>query len=131
MAIDASPTAESNGTERRKKRSEDPLVALHYQLSAALRESDASAVVLADASGVVVAGVGSWALCEELAAYAPLIARNDVSADGGRIQELREAVEIRSLVIEGQEVLLCSRGAAAASLGRAAEGVKRILKRAA
>ncbi|MFO0677701.1 MAG: hypothetical protein U0169_14290 [Polyangiaceae bacterium] len=133
MGFDAANSNTEGTSERRKRRSEDPLVALHFQLSTALRESEAAAVVLADMSGVVVAGAGSWALCEELAAYAPLIARNDVAAEGGRIQELRGHVEVRTLVVEGQEVLLCARGVPAfgTALVRAAEGVKRILKRAA
>lgn len=56
--------------ERRRKRSSDPLVALHYQLSYARLDGAADTLVLADDSGVMVAGSGPWAACEELAAYA-------------------------------------------------------------
>ena len=63
--------------DRRRRRSSDPLVALHYQLSSARTRGDLDAIVVADPSGVVVAGAGSWPLCEELAAYAPLLAEGD------------------------------------------------------
>ena len=66
-----------SGTEaedRRRRRSADPLVALHYQLSVTRSRGELDAIVVADASGVVVAGAGSWPVCEELAAYAPLLA---------------------------------------------------------
>ena len=61
--------------ERRKQRSTDPLVALHYQLAQSKTRSSVEAIVLADPSGVVVAGAGSWVVCEELAAYAPLFSQ--------------------------------------------------------
>src|ERR1700722_12760211 len=60
--------------DRRRKRSVDPLVALHYKLAYARKNGALDAIVVADSSGVVVAGAGSWATCEELAAYAPLLA---------------------------------------------------------
>src|SRR5208282_2231924 len=68
--------------DRRRKRSQDPLIALHYQLAHARQDGELEAIVLADTSGIVVAGAGSWATCEELAAYAPLLAR-----EGGVWQE--------------------------------------------
>ena len=61
--------------DRRKQRSTDPLVALHYQLAQSKLRSAAEAIVLADGAGVVVAGAGSWVICEELAAYAPLFSQ--------------------------------------------------------
>lgn len=130
-------------SERRRRRSEDPLVALHYQLSSTRARGELDAIVVADASGVVVAGAGSWPVCEELAAYAPLLADGhwaEMSAPvSSRVDSLREHVEVRSLSIGGQEVLLCARRTersrtterAASDLERAAAGVSRILLRAA
>jgi hypothetical protein len=123
--------------DRRRKRSLDPLVALHYKLAHARKNGALDAIVVADASGVVVAGAGSWATCEELAAYAPLLARED--EDGmslpvaSRVESMRATVGVRTMVIEGQEVLVCARGGMGrdASLEDAAEGVVRILQRAA
>ena len=69
--------------DRRQRRSVDPLIALHYHLAQARTQSSLDAIVVADASGVVVAGAGSWAACEELAAYAPLLARAPAPGEGG------------------------------------------------
>ncbi len=126
--------------DRRRKRSEDPLVALHYQLAHARHEGRLEAIVVADDAGVVVAGAGAWATCEELAAYAPLLAQGvwtepglqDLGRDS-RVAELRTEVDVQPVDIEGQRVLLCARGGwmRALAMEKAAEGVARILKRAA
>ncbi len=99
--------------DRRRRRSSDPLVALHYQLSSTRARGELDAIVVADASGVVVAGSGSWPVCEELAAYAPLLAdgawaqmSDNVSS---RVDALRKDVEVRAISVAGQEVLLCAR----------------------
>jgi hypothetical protein len=123
--------------ERRRRRSEDPLVALHYQLTQARQEGRLEAIVIADDAGVVVAGAGSWAVCEELAAYAPLLAQGMWTEPGlsgeSRVAELRTEVDVQSVEIEGQRVLLCAWGGRmrTAALHKAAEGVVRILGRAA
>jgi|GEM_PF-441629 len=118
-----------NTEDRRRNRSQDPLIALHYQLSRARHDGAIDTLVLADPSGVVVAGAGSWAACEELAAYAPLFARPGLGGDDGggagdavssRIAELRAEVSVRELTIAGQEVLLCARGRGADVEGEAA-----------
>jgi hypothetical protein len=99
--------------ERRVRRSEDPLVALHYQLSTTRARGELDAIVVADASGVVVAGAGSWPVCEELAAYAPLLAEGQwatmTSQVSSRVDALRALVTVRSLSIDGQEVHVCAR----------------------
>ncbi len=132
-----------NTVERRQRRSADPLVALHYQLSSARHRDDLDAIVVADLSGVVVAGAGSWAACEELAAYAPMLA--DASDDDipkesapSRLDALRGEVSVRSVDVGGQQVLLCSWARAQAAkapseleLSETARGVSRILTQAA
>jgi hypothetical protein len=123
--------------DRRRKRSEDPLVALHYQLAHARHEGRLDAIVVADDAGVVVAGAGAWAVCEELAAYAPLLAQGVWTEPGlvgdSRVAALRTEVDVQAVDVEGQTVLLCARGGwmRATAMERAAEGVARILKRAA
>ncbi len=62
--------------------------------------------MLADDSGVVVAGAGSWALCEEMAAYAPLV------ADGTMPRGVLANVTVHAFAIDGQRVYLCTRGLA-------------------
>jgi hypothetical protein len=119
--------------DRRRKRSDDPLVALHYQLTQVRHEGRLDAIVLADDAGVVVAGAGAWPACEELAAYAPLLAEGvwnepALSADS-RVAELRMDVDVQPVDIEGQSVLLCARGGRmrAMAMEKAAQGVARIL----
>jgi hypothetical protein len=135
--------------ERRKKRSNDPLVALHYQLTNARREGGLDAMVVADDSGIIVAGAGAWAICEELAAYAPLLAQGvwsepGLGADGpghgrehrhgaGRLAELRTDVDVQPVNVDGQTLLLCARGGwmRAKAVENAVGGVARILGKAA
>jgi hypothetical protein len=128
--------------ERRRLRSDDPLVALHHQLASVRQDGGIETVVLADDAGLVVAGAGAWAACEELAAYAPLLAEAFVGSPAGgacgapggdsRIAALRDEVDVRPLDVGGQRVLLCLRGGARRghAADRAAGGVARILGQA-
>ena len=111
--------------ERRTRRSDDMMMALHYQLAFARFEGEFEALVLTDAAGCLVAGAGPWPTCEMLAAFAPLMGRR-VADQYGRPSD----VEIRRLMIDGSEVLLCARGGGRArvpSITRAASGCRRIL----
>ncbi len=140
-----SQVAPPSSDDRRQRRSSDPLVALHYQLSTTRARGELDAIVVADASGVVVAGAGSWPVCEELAAYAPLLAEGAWSSMtdqvSSRVESLRSEVEVRALTVAGQEVLLCARrqrragmeaqAAVTRDLEAAAAGVSRILLSAA
>ncbi len=125
--------------ERRLERSEDPLVALHYQLTRARRDGRLDAIVLADEAGLVVAGAGGWAVCEELAAYAPLIVQGlwgeptREEDRGSHAAALRTKVDVHPVNVEGLTVLLCARGGddRASVMKQAANGVARILMRAA
>lgn len=119
---------------RRRKRSDDPLVALHYQLTHARHEGQLDAIVVADHAGIVVAGAGASAVCEELAAYAPLLAQGlwcepGLNADR-HMAELRTEVDVQPVDVDGQTVLLCARGGwmRAMAVEMAAQGVARILR---
>ncbi len=115
-----------DSTERRTRRSDDTITALHYQLAYARHHGGYEAVVLVDASGTLVAGAGAWPLCEELAAYAPLLDRPD-----GVRAPLRGPVQLQRLSIAGVNVLLAARGPAndngGAAIDGAATGCRRIL----
>jgi hypothetical protein len=121
--------------ERRRQRSQDPLVALHYQLAHARSEGKLEAIVVADDSGVVVAGAGAWAACEELAAYAPILIQGGWREPGlgpaSRVLEVGDQVDVQPVGVGGQTVLLCARGskrsATAEAMKQAAAGVARIL----
>jgi hypothetical protein len=80
-----------------------------------------------------VAASGGWAVCEELAAYAPLLLRADQDAASGRLAEIGVHSDVRAIDVDGQTVLLCARGPRAKSgaMRRVADGVARILSRAA
>jgi hypothetical protein len=119
--------------DRRRRRSDDVITALHYQLSSARSLAELQALVLVDDRGFLVAGAGAWPVCEELAAYAPLLSRPEEIRRrrvGSRVARLSEDAESVRLEIDGSEVLLCGRGGTScrrAALERAAEGCLRIL----
>jgi len=119
--------------DRRRLRSDDPITALHYQLSHARREAALDALVLVDESGCLIAGAGAWPVCEELAAYAPFFIEPTVAesaALGSRIAEIGAEVETRVVPIDDGEALICGRGGGqsrSATLERAAAGCRRIL----
>src|SRR5580765_6488017 len=120
--------------ERRRRRSPDPLVALHYQLTQARRDAALDTLVVADGSGVVVAGAGSWASCEELAAFAPLMFEGTMAPDV--LGDSR--VTIRSVNVGIGRVLFAAKIGAAESdeaksarelaMKRAEQGITRILQ---
>jgi hypothetical protein len=129
--------------ERRRRRSDDTITALHYQLSHTRSEGRLEAVVLVDDTGCLVAGAGAWPVCEELAAFAPLLAdRRAVgsAAVGGRLADIESEVFVSPLSVDGCEALICGRGsdstrapravhpALAELIARAADGCRRILE---
>jgi len=121
------------GTDRRRRRSDDPVTALHYQLAYTRAEAGLDAVVLVDDTGCLVAGAGAWPACEELAAYAPLLANRAAigsAAVGSRIAALEPEVEVHTVSIDGAEAVLCGKGGDGTrrgSIERAAAGCRRIL----
>jgi hypothetical protein len=123
----------ANFVDRRRRRSDDVITALHYQLSRARSLAELEALVLVDDRGFLVAGAGAWPACEELAAYAPLLARPEEIRRRrveNRVASLSREVESLRLEIEGAEVLLCGRGGTSrrrAAIERAAAGCLRIL----
>lgn len=133
--LDSSPPSAFRA-ERRRRRSEDPITALHYQLSAARTAGQLDALVLVDDRGCLVAGAGAWPVCEELSAYAPLLLDPGVVAQvavGTRIAALSSQVEVRALPLDGTEAVLACRGGGErrdAALERAAAGCRRILRAA-
>jgi hypothetical protein len=132
-AVVSEEAVDGAGGERRRRRSEDAITALHYQLAATRWEANLDALVLVDDSGCLVAGVGSWPVCEELAAFAPLLAHPTAIRDAGlgtRLAALSSHVELLRLSLDGVAVLLCGRGGndkRGASIARAAAGCQRIL----
>src|SRR5262249_34980434 len=90
--------------ERRRRRSDDTMTALHYQLASTRSEGHLDAVVLVDDTGCLVAGAGAWPMCEELAAYAPLLANPAEIGNpvvGSRIARLRPHVDVMRVDVDG------------------------------
>ena len=73
--------------ERRAARRANTLSALDELLDAVRRDSDFRALAVADSAGVLVAGSGAFAECEELAAWAPLAARQAAKDDPWKSQK--------------------------------------------
>jgi hypothetical protein len=124
----------SSVAERRRRRSDDPITALHYQLSHTRGAAGLEAVVLVDDSGCLVAGAGAWPLCEELAAFAPLLVDRRAVGNavvGTRLAALESEVFVRPLSLDGGSALLCGRGggdgARADLIAQALDGCRRIL----
>jgi hypothetical protein len=120
--------------DRRRRRSDDPITALHYQLAHTRSEAGLDAVVLVDDAGCLVAGAGAWPLCEELAAFAPLLASPRAvirEAVGTRLAALDPEAFVCPVSLDGVEALLCGRGGSGASadlIARTADGCRRILR---
>lgn len=123
----------ASASERRLRRSEDAVTALHYQLAHARKEGSFDALVLVDGGGALVAGAGSWPVCEELAAFTPLLARRCPRSNevGLAVEALRGKVLFRVMDVDGAEVFLAARtdreSPSATELLRAARGCLRIL----
>ena len=120
--------------ERRKRRSTDPIIALHHQLAAVRTEASLDALVLADHAGCVVAGVGAWPACEELAAYAPFFISGTACCNAHVASEAVKAAQTahyRASRIDGVGVVLCAKGErgkdVSRQMSRALSGCRRIL----
>ena len=120
-------------TERRQNRTESALEALTRLVEASRRRSGVEAVAVSDPSGLLLAGAGAHRLCEELAAWAPLMARG---SDNDTIPSCLDSFEGRTrmcrLSIDGFEIVVsfCGKEAAAPSeLDAVSAGCNRILKR--
>lgn len=115
--------------ERRQRRSDERHIALRYQLEHARDRGGLEALVLADDAGLVVAQSGDYALCAELAAIAPLLAKSIL---GMPLPPLLRGgdIAVRPIRLHGQELYLASLGGGVARdalLSRSTHGVKRIL----
>jgi hypothetical protein len=119
-------------TERRQNRTESALEALTRLVEASRRRAGVDAVTVSDRSGLLLAGAGPHQLCEELAAWAPLMAHR---ADNDTIPSCLDAFEgrtrLRRLRIDGFEIVVSFCGAEpdqASELDAVSAGCSRILK---
>lgn len=119
--------------ERRRDSRRNTLASLQRLLDSARRSGGLEAIAISDETGCLVAGAGAWRACEELAAWAPVLAgeaANDVTPT--RLDVLTRRTEVRRLSVDGIEVFLCGRATparGAPALATAASACERILGR--
>jgi hypothetical protein len=115
--------------ERRGRRSEEHCTALRYQLETTRERGHLSALALTDQDGLLLAFAGESAICEELGAAAPLIARGaPVHLDAPGTHD--DDVVVRAIDCFGEPLFLASLGggvAREALLAHSARGIQRIL----
>ncbi|HTQ05404.1 MAG TPA: hypothetical protein VMI54_16185 [Polyangiaceae bacterium] len=119
--------------DRRLDRTEDALGALAKLAEATRKRAGLAAVTVSDGTGMLLAGAGAHRLCEELAAWAPLVGRG---ADNDTVPSCLDAFEgrtrLRRFAIDGFEIVVsfCGPGAeSSAELDAVSAGCARILKR--
>jgi hypothetical protein len=115
--------------ERRGRRSKEHCTALRYQLESTRERGHLAALALTNRDGLLLAWAGESAICEELGAVAPLIARGapvQLETPGTEAED----VVVRAIDYFGEPVFLASLGggvAREALLAHSARGIQRIL----
>ncbi len=120
-------------TERRHRRTEDVMEALHYQLDACREDAELTAMVVADDYGMCLASSGAHMTCSEIAARLPMLGRKAGDFEGVLLSAAGGVpVTMKRIRVEGAELYACAVGGgdharSAAQLERAEIGVRRIL----
>lgn len=120
-----------NGTERRRRRSSSPHIALTLQLDACC-DDGVDAMVLADGDGLPLASSGDGYACEEIAGRMVIVARRIREFAGTVIGPgQRWDVQMTKFEIDGEELVVCAVGGSADArvrqIARSIGGVQRIL----
>jgi hypothetical protein len=97
--------------ERRHRRTEDVMEAIHFQLDACREDAGLTAMVVADEYGMCLAASGASPLCAEVAARLPILARKAgdfegvlLGASGGM------SVGVKRVRLDGTELFACVLG---------------------
>ena len=119
-------------SDRRQRRTEDVMEALHFQLDACREAAGLTAMVVADEHGMCVAASGAESTCSELAARLPLLGRKAGDFEGVLLGAKGGVpVAMKRIRIDGAELFACAFGGVkerhAMQLVRAEHGVRRIL----
>jgi hypothetical protein len=128
MTVDREELMHKDAGERRGQRSDEHSLALRYQLERTRQRGQLAALALTDSNGLLMAWSGESAVCEELGAMAPLIARGaPISLE---CCDSSEEVVVRAIECFGEPLFLASVGgnmAREALLAHSARGIRRIL----
>jgi hypothetical protein len=97
--------------DRRVHRTENALEALTRLVEASRRRAGAQAVAVSDRTGLLLASAGAHRLCEELAAWAPLMGH---PADNDVVPSFLDCFEgrtsLRRLAVDGIEIVVSFSG---------------------
>ncbi|HEY3497770.1 MAG TPA: hypothetical protein VGK73_23895 [Polyangiaceae bacterium] len=116
--------------ERRRHRSEDALEALTRLLESARRRSGLEALAVTDSTGLLLAGAGASQLCDELAAWAPVMAHAPANDSVPNCLDAFESrTRLRRLRVDGFEIVVACLGQERgdAPLDAVSAGCQRIL----
>lgn len=115
--------------ERRRKRSTYKALALQYWMASVARRNRVVAMILADTSGLLVAGSMKGPEAEELAAVAPLLMRENEQGETVADRH-RLPMSIDRLDVAGNSLYLCAVGEGERcrqGIGQVRNGIERIL----
>jgi hypothetical protein len=117
-------------SERRRTRSTESALALRYQLQTTARKGHLAALVLADADGLLVEGIGNDQVCHEFSAVAPILYQSTLH--GQLPDPLRQhEFQVQTVRVHGETMYLIAVGPTSAHCGpwmaESAMGVTRIL----
>lgn len=98
-------------TERRRRRSDDPLEAMRLQLDACRDDGAVDAMVIFDDQGLRLAGSGDGETCDEVAATLPLVSR-DLDYFEGHLSSPRGTwdLAVRRFAVSGGSLFVCAVG---------------------
>jgi hypothetical protein len=119
-------------SDRRRRRTEDVMEALHMQLDACRADAELTAMIVADEHGMCLAASGEVMTCSEIAARLPMLGRKAGDFDGVLLGAKGGVpVAMKRIRIDGAELFACALGGVkerhAMQLVRAEQGVRRIL----
>ena len=118
--------------ERRRRRSENTTLALHYQLDSGRKAARLDGLVLSDEDGFCLASSGDPEACQEVAARLPFIGRKVPDFEGVLLgTEIGWRIRMKRMAVGGAELYLCAIGNHAEvgdkEMARMGGGVRRIL----
>ena len=118
--------------ERRRRRSENTSLALHYQLDSGRKAARLDGLVLSDEDGFCLASSGDPEACQEVAARLPFIGRKVPEFEGVLLgTESGWRIRMKRMAVAGTELYLCAIGNQTATdehdMTRTSGGVRRIL----